>query len=822
MSSFILSLFSCNLSSHGPTSSSNDTISFSGSGAGCISTALPNLQNFFNAQTTDDQAAQTWSCLSGAVQTFEKYVRSEENSADFTPAEFRSFIEKYFMGQMTISDQLLSEVMRLKQVLIGGTMDQISHNDLLQVEKFLNALEKEARALNPHMKVFANVMNPSQITANEVDVNFAEMQLIESARRLGQLFNGSQTAYKVSDFQTLMSELSLLYDQLGHHWSGPEYIIGKLGAFSNAKAFFLSPNPNNVESKEWPDLFSTAAQLYGIWMRVSYILNPTPRLTTGYGLAQLILTMNKGFEIVQASMNRKENKEISFDAFNNLLTTVFDLGIINNPKLIKKTLLNLAAPIFFKVYSPQIAGVRAVPSGLDHRIFTMMKDDFDGWAEMQQLYDSITMNLPSPQNSPSLTQIQSLWKNLKPIHKLQYDEIAEFLARKNPQQFNSNGTLIFEKNIAGRTLDQPAFTGINWRRIFVSSLIRGYADDPSFHFAGVTKDQFHQFYYDINQLGIDLHFLDPRVSNIWSSLFLYAHLFLFSGDTNPRLSFEQGMDIISYSMSAGQMSRRAYNDLAAICPNLQLDVYNLPMLDVDCYRSNFRLNFGYYFQELPHWTAAASNWTETQWNDFMVSIETLARVHGNSNQPMESADLDKASNVFEYIESMYVLFDSDNSGTISLNESMNFYPLIESSLAAASGINDDTLNESIFTYIMKWGVAPTKDFMGLAKLFLWKLFKNNWAYDEDRIQMIKVLNALSNASGPNLTGSVSLLSVPVGQTPVVARNFALSTMSISQPSVDAYVEQVFARFSQTPDLRTLFSDPLDKQQITDFTNLIAH
>ncbi|MGL1521346.1 hypothetical protein ACSTIE_23415, partial [Vibrio parahaemolyticus] len=68
--------------------------------------------------------------------------------------------------------------------------------------------------------------------------------------------------------------------------------------------------------------------------------------------------------------------------------------------------------------------------------------------------------------------------------------------------------------------------------------------------------------------------------------------------------------------------------------------------------------------------------------------------------PMESADLSKMSNAFEYIESMYVMFDADSSDSINLSESMNFYPFIQPKLAQASGINDVTLNETIFTYIM--------------------------------------------------------------------------------------------------------------------------
>ncbi len=820
MGLFALSLFSCNLSSHGPTSSSNDTIAFSGTQADCINTALPNLQNFFNAQASDEQVAQTWECLNGAVQTFERFVRPSDQTTDFTPDEFRSFVQKYFMGSLTISDSLLTEFMRIKQVLVGGTMDKITHGDLLKIESFLTGIEKEARAINPHMKVIVNVMNTSAVTVNEVDVNYAESQMIESATNIGKLFNGSQNPYNVSDFQTFMTELSALYDQLGHHWDGPNYIIAKLGAFSNAKAFFLRPSPTSIAATEWPELLGTASQIFGIWMRVSYILNPTDRLTTGYGLSQLILTLHKGFDILQTSMNRKANSQIDFEVFNNLLTTVFDLGLISNPHLVKNTLLNLAAPIFFKVYSPATVGVRVVPSGIDTRIFALMLNDFDGWAEMQQLYDSVAQGLPTPQSNPSLTQLQTIWKTLTPVHTQPYQEISDFFARKYPQQFNSNGTLIFEKNISGMPVDQAAFTGINWRRLFVSALVRGYAEDPSYHYTGVTEDQFHQFYLDVNQLGIDLKFLDSRTPNIWSSLFLYAHVFLYSSNTSARLGFEQGMDIISYSMSASKMSNRAYADLAANCPNLQLDVYNLPMIDVNCYRLNLRQKFSIYFQEMPHWVKAFNSWNDSQWNDFIVSIETLARVHGNSNLPMESADLSKMSNVFGYIESVYVMDDKDNSDTINLTESMSFYPLIVGSLVKTTGINNDTLNETIFTYIMKFGTAPSETALSLAKLYLWKLEKSFWAYEEDRIQMIKVLNALSSANRPPMH-AMSLVQNPMSEKVMIARNPAMSTMTIANPNVQAYIEGVFANFSQVADLTTLFADPLDRIRIRLFEEDLA-
>jgi len=788
-----------------------------------VGQALPNLQAFFNAKADDTQVAQTWECFAGAIQLFEKYVRSSDSTSNFSAVEFRAFLEKYFMGTLQISDQLMYQVMRLKQVLIGGAIDEITRDDLKQIENLLSGIEREALALNRHMKVITNVSNASQMHFNEVDVNFAESQLIASAKNLGLLFNGSKVPYNFSDFKSLMTEFSAFFDQLGTHWAGPQYVIDHLDELAIFKVFFLRPEADSIAPHEWDELFSTAAQIYGASLRINYILANQDRLTTGYGLDQLVICVNKFFDALKNAIDRKPNKRIEFDQVKSLLSVIFDLGIIDYPKIKKNTTLNLVAPVFFKIYSPAKAGVRPVPLGVDERIFEMMRDDFLSWAEMQKIYDQIISKLPVPQNSPSLVQLRGLWESQSQTAKYETaaDEIKRILQRDRPQQFRSNGSLIFESDILNLPLDQEAFTGINWRRIFISSLLRGYTEDADqYHFDGVTRDELHQFYTDIRQFGIDLKFLDPRVDMIWSSLFLYSHLFLLSSEKSDRVNFQQGMDIVSYSMSSAIMSRRAYSDLRSRCQNFENDVFGLPMLDVDCYRMYFRKQFAVYFQELPHWVKAANSWSDLQWQTFQTSIENLARVHGNSSAHLESADLDKTSMIFQYIDTLYVRNDNDGSDTLNVKESMNFYPLLHDALIDASGISNESLIESVFTYIMKFGVAPTKDLYGLYKLFLWKLQKSSWAYEDDRIQMVKVLTTLSDAE-PQAQSLIqnSLDYKPNSKTSV---NPVISTLSITAPNVEGYVWDVFAEFTHVHDWRELFKDPAQQQDIQNFYNQINH
>jgi hypothetical protein len=809
----LILLTSCNLASHGSNRSPDSAIKFSDSGQSCASQALPNMQSFFNAQATDAQVVQTWDCFRGAVQLFEKYARSSTDSENFTPDEFRAFLEKYFLGQIKISDQLLYEVMRIKQVLIGGRIDEVTRSDLKKIEEFLIGLQKEALALNRHMKVIINSANAATVPATEIEVNFAESQLLASAKNLAELFDGSQLPYSFSDFRTFLKEFSNLYDQIGAHWSGPQFISDHLEAFSNAKAFFLRPAPDSIAPREWAEIFTTGAKLYGGWLRISYILGPQDRLTTGYGLDQLIICVHGFFDVLQTSIDRKANSRIEFDQFNNLVATASDLGMLSAANIKKATFLNLAAPIFFKVYSPAKNGVRTTPKGIDQTIFDMMKSDFDSWADMQKVYDRIISKLPAPQKSPSLSQLKVLWSAEPYDFPLAGEEIHRYLNRDHPVQYRSNGTIILEKDILDLPVDQAAFTGINWRRLFVSSLVRGYTEDAEkYHFDGVTSSQFHQFYNDIRQLGIDLRFLDPRDNSIWHSLFLYAHLFLLSSEKSDRLSFQNGMDIVSYSMGGGKMSSRAYNDMRIGCQNFENDVYGLPMLDVNCYRQSFRKKFAFYYQELPHWVHAAHSWTDNDWLNFQSSIEDLARVHGHSEEHLESADINKTSIIFQYVDTMFVRYDLDNSETINLPESMNFYPLIHDALIDGSGIPNESILEAIFTYIMKFGEAPKKDTLSLLKLYIWKLQKYSWSYEADRIQMVKVLMALSSSSA----------QAPASQMRAASLNPLLSTLSIAAPDLQTYVLDRFAQFESVQDWRQIITDPQERLEIEKFQNDLAH
>lgn len=802
----LLMLLGCNLAYHGLERDLDQAIKFSESGQGCISTALPNISLFFTAEASDKQLAQSWDCLSGAVNMFERYVRGSVDENSFTDQEFRAFLEKYFMGELKISDGLLASGMKIKQIFLGGSNTIITRAELIFLENFINKIKTETLELNPFMHAMILDKNTKM---SPQDLEKLEAKLVTAAEHIGDILNNSQNSYEFSDIKDCLTEIAALFDQMGKHWSGPKYMNEHMNTLFTIKSLLVRPKGDSIAPTEWKELLVTGAKAYAIYLRYFYVLDPEPKLTTGYGLDQLVITVQKAQSILQESIDRKKEKYISLELLQQAVATVFDEGIITNPKIKKDTFVKLMNPIITKVYGPAYKSKRYISPGIDAKVLTMMSNDFFGWADVQKTYDIITANQKNPKMSLNMIDLTKEWQKIITPYSVQADEMIKIFTREYPLQLRQNGALLFEPHTEVIPVEQETLTSLNWRRLFVTVLSRAYTEDADqYHYTGISKAGFYDFYKDIRQFGIDMKFLDPRDQNIWNSLFIESHMFFLASDKSDRFNFQQGMDIISYAMTSSKFSSRAYNDMRTKCQNFELDVYQLPMLDVYCFRSQMYKNFGLYFQEMNHWIRAYQGWTQSQWDDFLVSLETVGRVKGNSNDHMESADLDKISMIMAFIESIYVRFDKDQNETISLEESMSFYPLVHDLLAEAAGTNSESNLEAVYTYIMKYGDAPSKSVLGLLKVFLWKLNKKNWQYELDRAQLVKILSALN--SSVNMTvDPPAPMPIEIINPPVVTSASTLKTMGVPESMiklVSTATEVISKSLPQEDQMSLMFSE----------------
>ena len=59
------------------------------------------------------------------------------NPTYYTSRELREFLQTFFLGDIQVSDRLLTEVFRLKQVLIGGDIDKLTRAEIVQAQNVI-------------------------------------------------------------------------------------------------------------------------------------------------------------------------------------------------------------------------------------------------------------------------------------------------------------------------------------------------------------------------------------------------------------------------------------------------------------------------------------------------------------------------------------------------------------------------------------------------------------------------------------------------------------------------------------------------------------
>ena len=714
-------------------------ISLEGPGANCMDRAILSLGELFSGDTTSAEIDAAWTCIAEALVTFKTHVRGQEGNV-YSANELRSFIERYFLTSHKISDGLLTEIMRVKQSVLGGEIETLTRSELDQADVVLKTLRAESVKMLPFMKMLILEADRKDLQKQPEFVERGISQLVSTANTLGTLLGKSRASYRFSDADRLFREFERLSTKAAEA-RGPASIVEYLPTVSAFKAFFVRPGADAVAPEEWLPLISGAGRLYGMYLRYDYFISDKS-LTGGDGLKQIVRIANELMTLVDNSIRVKEGQVIRFREIDGLVEQLYKLKILDLP-FKESTAKQLFRDVLQKACNPAFGNGRiGVVEGLTAPTFEWLKSDFFGWAEIQQAWDQIGGGT----KEVAIADVRKRLKAVKFANVDSAEEIQHLVDRSFPLSFTPIGTVKLSPPDADFTLNQDVWTSLNWKRVFVRVALRAFATNYSKErFIGLKKTQFKAFYDDLYDVATELNLLDPRDPDLWDSLFDEANIFMLSADGDDRLSFSEGVDVLSFALSSSQIARPTYQDMRDNCRNFEPDVYGLPMLDVHCYRQRFHDNFRKYYELIPGWVRMVSRIPGDKFFDFQKTLETAARHAGAADVHMESGDIDKSTMLFHYIESLFTRFDANRSDTFSVEESMKAYPLLRPILQEVSGFTDEEELEALYTYVIRYGVSPKDNIWAGLRFLWWKPQRGSWKYEADRWQILKVIANLQTA-----------------------------------------------------------------------------
>ena len=107
--------------------------------------------------------------------------------------------------------------------------------------------------------------------------------------------------------------------------------------------------------------------------------------------------------------------------------------------------------------------------------------------------------------------------------------------------------------------------------------------------------------------------------------------------------------------------------------------------------------------------------------------------------------------VMQYIESIYVRFDADRSGTLGYSEAVAAFPLFKDVLNSASKFNNDHKNLALFCYLLQYGKPPTSLTDKLYFQLIWLGSESKWKkVAADRMKVLGIVGALKSSINSTL------------------------------------------------------------------------
>jgi hypothetical protein len=710
----------------------------------CLKKAIPVIQNYFEGSANEADVNTSWACISGALSTFTTSTRGA-NPEFYTSRELRTFLQTFYLGDIKISDQLLTEAMRVKQLLLGGADDRLTRPELAQAQNTIQALRLETLRMLPYVKYLFQSATVDEAMKNPADVEAGIAAMQKSISAIGALLNRSPESYSTYDLQSLFEELKPIFNG----WVGPAKALSYLPTFEVAKALVLNPPGNRVAPVEWQPLFVNAGRAYGLYLRWHYLV-ANQDLLSGVGLAQMTAGFEELVEVLKSGIDAKPSKVIAYAQIDATIDELIRLDFVDE-RLEDTTLKSVVRTAFSKFFNPGSSGARPKVTGLNSNVLNQLYTFGTSFFEMQRLYGNVTAKAVAA--DPTLSGKPIPWKTFLTLfssestpYSAAQDDLKKLMTLASPVSFRDNGTVIFDNRLTYLPMSLQGFTRYNWESAATRALIQGYATDAnSNRWTGVTQDQVHVFFNDVHALGTDLEILEPKDDTLWKSSFVESNMFMVSAVNDDHMSYYEVFDYLAYLLGAGTMGDRMYSDAKDSCAHVGVDGFNRPTMDISCFRARYGQKFATIHAELPWWVKMQSDRGAAGWPAIEQGLETAARTHAYSDDPISTSDLTRMTMVMQYIESLYVRFDVNRDGLIDYNEAQKALPLFKDLLVQASGFKTDKQINALFMYILDKGKPPTSILDKVYFQVIWLNSQATWKkVTADRFKLLGVIGALKS------------------------------------------------------------------------------
>lgn len=741
---------------------------------GCLDNVSEDMSKFFKSEAGTEAVDRTVTCLTDTLTEFQKKVEGRQDANSFTADEVYDIFSR-FVSQAQLSRAAAQNMLLLKSAILGGSSERITKTEINDLKNYLQLVRQEALKLAPYMKVFRFQESNKALSRDLIESAFAQVK--SSLKNLLAASKLSNSNYSFNDFKTLVVNVLNLADKEKNLVE----ILSKLNYVLNGYQEELS----DTERDEYLGNLTNLMKLFALHQNayLKFDLDHFDDLDSSIDFIFQVLNL------IENSLQYKKTQIISANSIDRLLIEVSKSDLLPH-KLKASSMINFYKALVVRLLESGSAGQVAQFAGIRPVHLVNLKREL----AIYHLYGRLitkTFAQMGVAGYYDLSAIQSKLGSLNPAAETdilsrfdgnnQYiilnvvNELRNEYLKATPANIYYNKRMVLATNQYTWKQNRADLVQDMLVKMFSRFLMLGYG--PAYKVMGATTQTLNNvalylWYSEFKALMIDLKSFDPRIFNAGTTSLTISNLFTISGNGDTVMTYTELNQYFGILLAgAGAVGDEMYNDLEAQhCQLPELDVYDKHWNIESCLDQLIQQKYKQYFAHLPHLVQYVETLSPDNFKKFFHDMTSVIRYDaGNAGLRVESSDLSGMNTIAYFIESTYLLHDTNRNGRLSESEIRAAYPKFKAvardfaysssaaqikefnswkgTIAGLGCFSEDELIEESFIFLVYNGRTPKTSDLNLFACFTGKdliTFRG----EVDRMQLTQALKSLKSILAP--------------------------------------------------------------------------
>lgn len=651
-----------------------------------------------------------------------------------------------------VSSELVFEVMKVKQLFFGGSVDSFTTTDFGTARLKVSRIKALVERFLPFYTIYGREWEADLYDPEEAQKLFMESQFVldATAREAGSLFEGS---YDLNDLAKLVHEIEALYPpKNGESWA--EKTEKALPLVIDVKNMILGGEDSSLRKENWSVLLGFSARAYSDFLYYEYFVKGQT-LEKPLTVSYLSVLSNQSLNIIGDILSIKKEKQFSRDELNKIARHLIDLEVL--PKGIKQDSLDALIQVVLNniLVSPEQRIDGYVPNALTLSSIEVLRHDLQVWLDGELYLARLSEGWRKGEGLSAKDVIKTFLKAQKEESSSAHLKVAlnEFLLSVQspvPVTVDDEGRVIITNKIE-LLYTANSLRKLNIDRGLTRLLLRSFVTekDRIVSYAGANLAEVDKAFLRLKPLFVDLGFLGEKNTTFASSRFREANIFVPHSDGSVLASHVEVTDLIGMIWSGVNLNKMLRKGLIRACFD-GVDQKNDALVNVKCARMAYREAMPAAMVATPEYLRFMRSASKDEWSFYITNIFKAAGYIPNSKNLATLEDIDLAPHVIQYVEMIYARFDKNQNGIISTKESMNAFPSFKGIMLelAKEELENGTIEESdlldLFTFILRYGKPPETLTEKVRFALFWRGKPDRWDVWADRVQMSQILGYIAD------------------------------------------------------------------------------